>query len=76
MASHPIVESAMQQGRSLLTETESKQILQDIGIATALGQLTIKGPTHAPRRSCQSLRAGARRFGDRLGACVGPLMVS
>ncbi len=39
MASHPIVESAMQQGRSLLTETESKQILQDIGIATALGKL-------------------------------------
>lgn len=39
MASHPIVESATRQGRTLLTETESKQILQDIGIATALGQL-------------------------------------
>ncbi len=39
MASHPIVESAIRQRRTLLTETESKQILQDIGIATALGQL-------------------------------------
>lgn len=39
MASHPIVENARRQGRTLLTETESKQILQDIGIATALGQL-------------------------------------
>lgn len=39
MASHPIVESARRQGRTLLTETEAKQILQDIGIATALGQL-------------------------------------
>lgn len=39
MASHPIVENAMRQGRTLLTETESKQILQDIGIATTLGQL-------------------------------------
>ena len=39
MATHPIVENAMRQGRTLLTETESKQILQDIGIATALGQL-------------------------------------
>ena len=39
MATHPIVENATRQGRTLLTETESKQILQDIGIATALGQL-------------------------------------
>jgi acyl-CoA synthetase (NDP forming) len=39
VASHPIVENATRQGRTLLTETESKQILQDIGIATALGQL-------------------------------------
>lgn len=39
MASHPIVENATRQGRTLLTETESKQILQDIGIATAMGQL-------------------------------------
>lgn len=39
MASHPIVESARRQGRTLLTETEAKQILQDIGIATAIGQL-------------------------------------
>ena len=39
MASHEIVERALQQGRTLLTETESKQILQDLGIATTLGQL-------------------------------------
>jgi acyl-CoA synthetase (NDP forming) len=39
VATHPIVENATRQGRTLLTETESKQILQDIGIATALGQL-------------------------------------
>lgn len=39
MASHQIVERALQQGRTLLTETESKQILQDLGIATTLGQL-------------------------------------
>ena len=39
MASHPIVEGALQQGRTLLTETESKQVLQDLGIATTLGQL-------------------------------------
>jgi acyl-CoA synthetase (NDP forming) len=39
VASHPIVERAQQQGRSLLTETESKQILHDLGIATTLGQL-------------------------------------
>jgi acyl-CoA synthetase (NDP forming) len=39
VASHEIVERALQQGRTLLTETESKQILQDLGIATTLGQL-------------------------------------
>lgn len=39
MASHEIVERALQQGRTLLTETEAKQILQDLGIATTLGQL-------------------------------------
>ena len=39
MARHPIVERAQQQGRALLTETESKQLLQDLGIATTLGQL-------------------------------------
>lgn len=39
MASHPIVDQALQQGRTLLTETESKQILQDLGIATTMGRL-------------------------------------
>jgi acyl-CoA synthetase (NDP forming) len=39
VASHEIVERALQQGRTLLTETEAKQILQDLGIATTLGQL-------------------------------------
>ena len=39
MASHEIVDRALQQGRTLLTETESKQILQDLGIATTLGHL-------------------------------------
>jgi acyl-CoA synthetase (NDP forming) len=39
VASHPIVEQALRQGRTLLTETESKQILQDLGVATTLGQL-------------------------------------
>jgi acyl-CoA synthetase (NDP forming) len=39
VASHPIVEQALLQGRTLLTETESKQILQDLGVATTLGQL-------------------------------------
>jgi acyl-CoA synthetase (NDP forming) len=39
VACHPIVERALQQGRTLLTETESKQVLQDLGIATTLGQL-------------------------------------
>lgn len=39
MASHEIVERALQQGRTLLTETEAKQILQNLGITTTLGQL-------------------------------------
>jgi acyl-CoA synthetase (NDP forming) len=39
VASHEIVERALQQGRTLLTETESKQILQELGIATTLGHL-------------------------------------
>lgn len=40
MASHPLIERARQHGRTLLTELESKQLLQDVGIPTALGQLT------------------------------------
>jgi len=39
VASHQIVESALQQGRTLLTEIESKQVLHDLGIATTQGQL-------------------------------------
>jgi acyl-CoA synthetase (NDP forming) len=39
VASPEIVDRALQQGRTLLTETESKQILQDLGIATTLGHL-------------------------------------
>ena len=39
MPSHPIVERALQQGRTLLTESESKQVLQSLGIATTLGQV-------------------------------------
>jgi acyl-CoA synthetase (NDP forming) len=39
VASHQIVAHALHQGRTLLTETESKQVLQDLGIATTLGQL-------------------------------------
>jgi acetate---CoA ligase (ADP-forming) subunit beta len=39
VASHQIVEQACQQGRTLLSEIESKQILHDLGIATAVGQL-------------------------------------
>ncbi|HEY7489565.1 MAG TPA: acetate--CoA ligase family protein [Candidatus Tectomicrobia bacterium] len=39
MASHRIIDHALHQGRTLLTEIESKQVLQDLGIATALGQL-------------------------------------
>ena len=39
MASHPLIERARQQGRTLLTELESKQVLHDLGIPTALGQL-------------------------------------
>jgi acyl-CoA synthetase (NDP forming) len=39
VASHPIIERALQQRQTLLTETESKQVLHDLGIATTLGQL-------------------------------------
>ena len=40
MASHPLIARARQQGRTLLTELESKQVLHDLGIPTILGQLT------------------------------------
>jgi acyl-CoA synthetase (NDP forming) len=39
VASHQIIEQARQQGRTLLTETESKRLLQELGIATTLGHL-------------------------------------
>jgi acyl-CoA synthetase (NDP forming) len=39
VASHQIIERALQQGRTLLTEIESKQVLHDLGIATTQGQL-------------------------------------
>lgn len=39
MGSHPIITRAHQQGRTLLTESEAKEILQELGIATTLGQL-------------------------------------
>lgn len=39
MATHAMITQAHQQGRTLLTETEAKQILQDLGIATTLGHL-------------------------------------
>lgn len=39
MASHPLIARARQQGRTLLTELESKQVLHDVGIPTALGHL-------------------------------------
>ena len=39
MASHALIEHARQQGRTLLTELESKQVLHDLGIPTTLGQL-------------------------------------
>ena len=39
MASHALIECARQQGRTLLTELESKQVLHDLGIPTTLGQL-------------------------------------
>jgi acyl-CoA synthetase (NDP forming) len=39
VASHPIIDIALHQQRTLLTEMEAKQILQDLGIATTLGQL-------------------------------------
>jgi len=40
VASHPLIARARQQGRTLLTELESKQVLHDLGIPTILGQLT------------------------------------
>jgi len=40
VASHPLIAHARQQGRTLLTELESKQVLHDLGIPTILGQLT------------------------------------
>jgi acetate---CoA ligase (ADP-forming) subunit beta len=39
VASHPLIERARHQGRTLLTELESKQVLHDLGISTTLGQL-------------------------------------
>jgi acyl-CoA synthetase (NDP forming) len=39
VASHPLVDRALQQGRTLLTEIESKQVLHDLGISTTQGQL-------------------------------------
>jgi acyl-CoA synthetase (NDP forming) len=39
VASHPLIEHARQQGRTLLTELESKQVLHDLGIPTTLGRL-------------------------------------
>lgn len=39
MASHQLIDHALLQGRALLTETESKQVLQDLGIATTPGRL-------------------------------------
>jgi acetate---CoA ligase (ADP-forming) subunit beta len=39
VASHALIERARQQGRTLLTELESKQVLRDLGIPTTLGQL-------------------------------------
>jgi len=39
VASHPLIERTRRQGRTLLTELESKQVLHDLGIATTLGQL-------------------------------------
>lgn len=39
VASHAIIDQACQQGRTLLTELESKQILHDLGIPTTRGHL-------------------------------------
>lgn len=39
MASHPLIVRARQQGRTLLTELESKQLLHEAGIPTTSGQL-------------------------------------
>jgi acyl-CoA synthetase (NDP forming) len=41
VASHQIIDTALHQQRTLLTEIEAKQILQDLGIATTLGQLAM-----------------------------------
>src|SRR4029434_2672455 len=38
VASHPLIERARQQGRTLLTELESKQLLHNLGIRTTPGQ--------------------------------------
>jgi acyl-CoA synthetase (NDP forming) len=39
VAIHALIERARQQGRTLLTELESKQVLHDLGIPTTLGHL-------------------------------------
>ena len=39
MTSHPIIDSALQQKRTLLSEIEAKQILHDLGIPNAMAQL-------------------------------------
>ena len=39
MAYHQIIETALQQGRTLLTEIEAKQVLHDAGISTTTAQL-------------------------------------
>jgi acyl-CoA synthetase (NDP forming) len=41
VAQHDIIAGALQQGRTLLTEIEAKQVLQELGIATAMGQLAM-----------------------------------
>lgn len=39
VAQHEIIVGALQRGRTLLTEIEAKQVLQELGIDTAMGQL-------------------------------------
>ncbi|GIX48300.1 MAG: acetyl-CoA synthetase [Candidatus Tectimicrobiota bacterium] len=39
VATHPVIAAALQQGRTLLSELEAKQVLHDLGIATTLPQL-------------------------------------
>ncbi len=39
MAYHQIIETALQQGRTLLTEIEAKQVLHDAGVSTTTAQL-------------------------------------